>query len=258
MAKNEKSAAKAPAGEDAGASKSWLYIIGAVAAAVLIGGIVYWQTGSKAGPGATPDSAELMAPGPLPDISLGQEDAPNTIIEYASMTCPHCAAFHKNVLPELKTKYIDTGKARLIFREFPLDRLAAYANMLARCAGPDLFYPMLSALFETQATWALPGEEGLEKLRTAGKQAGFTTEKFDACINDEELFNKIAETRARANETLGVNSTPTFFINGEKLTGEQTLTSFEAMFTEGTVPPSDAGSAGDEQESSQPGDQPGQ
>jgi len=247
VAKNEKSAAKAPAGEDTEASKSWLYIVGAVAAAVLIGGIVYWQTGSKAGPSGAPDSAELMAPGPLPDISLGQEDAPNTIVEYASMTCPHCAQFHQFVLPELKTKYVDTGKVRLIFREFPLDRLAAYANMLARCAGPDRFYPMLSALFATQSSWALPGEEGLEQLRTVGKQAGFTTEKFDQCISDEELFNKIAETRARANETFGVNSTPTFFINGEKLTGEQTLSGFEAMFVEGTVAPSGAASPDDEQ-----------
>ena len=257
MAKSEKSAAKAPAGQDTGANRFWLYIVGAVVAAVLIGGIVYWQTGSNAIPGGTPNSTELMAPGPLPDISLGREDAPNTIVEYASMTYPHCAQFHQFVLPELQTKYIDTGKARLIFREFPLDRLAAYANMLARCAGPDRFYPMLSALFETQSSWALPGEEGLQQLRLVGKQAGFTTEKFDQCIGDEELFNKIAETRTRGHEKFDVNSTPSFFVNGERLTGEQTLPTFEAMMGEGASPPSDAGSAED-QGSGQPEEPSGQ
>jgi len=263
VAKNEKSAAKAsgakaPAGQETGATTSWLYIVGAVVAAVLIGGIVYWRTSSDAGPGGKPDLAELMTPGPLPDISLGREDAPNTIVEYSSMTCPHCAQFHQFVLPELQTKYIDTGKARLIFREFPLDRLAAYANMLARCAGPDRFYPMLSALFETQSAWALPGEDGLEQLRLVGKQAGFTTEKFDQCIGDEDLFNKITETRTRGHETFGVQSTPTFFINGEKLTGEQTLTAFEAMLSEGAAPSSGAASAEEEPGSSQPEEQSGQ
>ncbi len=242
MAKNEKSAAEAQDGQE---SKTRLYIAGAIVAALLIGGVIYWRTGSDTGPGGDPNLSGLMAPGPLPDISLGQEDAPNVIVEYASMTCPHCAQFHQFVLPKLQTKYIDTGKARLIFREFPLDRLAAYANMLARCAGPDRFYPVLGALFETQASWALPGEEGLEQLRTVGKQAGFTTEKFDACIGDEDLFNKIAETRRRGHETFGVTSTPTFFINGEKLTGEQTLTGFEAML-EGAAPSADAASAEEE------------
>ncbi len=254
MAKNEKTTAarssdakgSAPR-EAASTDRTWLYIVGAVAALVLVGAAVYWRASSTGGTGekTDPGQAELMAPGPLPDLSLGKEDAPNTIIEYASMTCPHCAQFHELVLPELKTKYIDTGKARLILREFPLDQLGAYASMLARCAGPDRYYPMVGALFETQETWAGPGTEGTDKLLQIAKQAGFSKEKFDQCIGDKELFNKIVETRTRGHETFGVDSTPSFFINGKRLTGEQTPAAFEAMFAGGaSAPPGPASSEG--------------
>ena len=104
-----------------------------------------------------PDVAVLMAAGPLPDIVVGSADAPNTIVEYASMTCPHCAQFQTEVFPQLKTKYIDTGKVRYMLREFPLDNLAAAAFMLARCAGNDRYYPMVDAMFSTQESWAAPG-----------------------------------------------------------------------------------------------------
>jgi protein-disulfide isomerase len=196
-----------------------------------------------------------MAPGPLPDISLGKEDAPNTIVEYASMTCPHCAQFHKTVLPELKTKYIDTGQARLILREFPLDQLAAQASMLARCAGPERHYPMVGALFETQETWAV--EDGTEKLLQIAKQAGFTKEKFDQCIGDKALFEKIVETRTRGHETFGIESTPTFFVNGKRLTGEQTVAAFEAMLSGVASAPAGAADAAG-QAPSAPEAQPGQ
>ncbi len=214
MAKNEKKAAakssdaKASAGQEAPATNTtWLYLAAAVAAVALIGGVVYWRASSAGGtPGekTDPDLAALMAPGPLPDLSLGKEDAANTIVEYASMTCPHCAEFHKTVLPELQAKYFENGQARLILREFPLDGLAVAAFMLARCAGPDRYYPMVGALFDTQETWAVPGEDGKEKLLLVAKQAGFTKEKFDQCIGDKELFNKIVETRTRGHETFGV------------------------------------------------------
>jgi protein-disulfide isomerase len=246
VAKNEKTAAKrsdakVPAGrETAATNTSWLYVVGVVAAAVLIGGVVYWRAGSAGGATGEktdPDLAELMAPGPLPDLSLGKEDAPNTIVEYASMTCPHCAQFHKLVLPELQTKYIDAGKARLILREFPLDGLAVAAFMLARCAGPDRYYPVVGALFDTQETWAVAGTEGKEKLFLVAKQAGFSKEKFDQCIGDKELFNKIVETRTRGHEKFGVDSTPSFFINGKRMASDQTLAAFEAMLSGGASPP---------------------
>ena len=147
------------------------------------------------------------------------------------------------MLPELKTKYIDAGQARLILREFPLDQLAAQASMVARCAGPDRYYPMVGALFETQETWAVEG--GTEKLLQIAKQAGFSKEKFDQCIGDKALFEKILETRTRGHETFGVESTPSFFINGKRLTGEQTVAAFEAMLSGGAAPaPAAAGAEG--------------
>ena len=253
MAKSEKSAAaKSPgarpaAGEDAAPNKTKIFIIGAVALAALIGGIVYWRSGSDAttvttGENKDVDVAVLMAPGPLEDVSLGKADAPNTIVEYASMTCPHCAQFHTAVLPELKEKYIDTGQVRLILREFPLDGLAMAAIMLARCAGPDRYYPMVDALFETQKTWAMPGADGKEKLLVIAKQAGFSKEKFDQCLADKELFEKIVETRKIAHEKFGVDSTPSFFVNGKRLTGEHQFKDFEAALGGGTVSPDGASS----------------
>ncbi len=112
---------------------------------------------------------------------MGPESAPVTIIEYASMTCPHCAAFENTVFPELKKKYIDTGKVRFILREFPLDGLAAAAFMLARCAGPDKYYPMVETLFNQQQKWAV--RNPIEPLMAIAKQAGFTQQTFEACIN---------------------------------------------------------------------------
>ncbi|MGH6832492.1 MAG: DsbA family protein [Methyloceanibacter sp.] len=247
MAKSGKKAAAKPEPSKADAAetdKTWLYIVGAVAAAVVVGGIVYWQAGSTGGASTgekkDPDLAELMAPGPLEDISLGKADAPNVIVEYASMTCPHCAEFHKIVLPELQTKYFHTGQARLILREFPLDGLAVAAFMLARCAGPDRYYPMVGAMFDTQQTWAVPGADGKEKLLLIAKQAGFSKEKFDQCLADKELFNKIVETRTRGNEEFGVESTPSFFVNGKRLTGEHTLQDFETALGGGASPAGEA------------------
>jgi len=219
----------------AGMSKIGLFIVGALAAAAVVGGVVYYRGGfeqaNDGGPKKDPDVAELMAPGPLEDMVLGKADSPNVIVEYASMTCPHCALFQKTVFPEVKAKYIDTGQTRFILREFPLDGLAVAAFMLARCAGPDRYYPMIDGLFETQETWAVPGGDGKEKLLLIAKQAGFSKEKFDQCLGDKELFNKIVEVRKQAHEKFGVDSTPTFFVNGKRLTGEQQFKDFEAALS---------------------------
>jgi protein-disulfide isomerase len=172
----------------------------------------------------------LMAPGPLPEMALGSADAPNTIVEYASMTCPHCAQFETVVFPELKTKYIDTGKVRFIFREFPLDGLAARASLLARCAGPDRYFPMIEALFQTQQNWVVQGPEAMEKLLQFARQAGFSKESFDKCMADKELFNKIVEIRTTGYEKFGIDSTPSFFINGKRMSGEHALKDFEGKF----------------------------
>ena len=163
--------------------------------------------------GAAPSTAELMETGVLPDQILGKEDAPVTVIEYASMTCGHCAAFHSSTYPEFKKRYVDTGKARYILREFPLDPLAAGAFMLARCAGKDKYFPMVETLFQQQRIWVV--QKPIEPLFALAKQAGFTQESFDACLQDQKMLDAIEWVRARGADKFKVDSTPTFFINGK-------------------------------------------
>jgi protein-disulfide isomerase len=169
--------------------------------------------------------AELMKPGPLGDMSLGDEKAPVTIIEYASMTCPHCANFHETTYPELKKKYIETGKVRFIFREFPLDQLAAAAFMLARCGGKERYFPMVETLFQQQRTWAV--QRPLQPLMAIGKQAGLSEAGFNECLKNQQVLDGIEDVRKHAAEKLTVQSTPTFFVNGKQLRGAATLAEFE-------------------------------
>ena len=167
---------------------------------------------------------ELMRPGPLPDLVLGKADAPVTVIEYASMTCPHCANFHKTTYQALKTKYIDTGKVRFIFREFPLDELAVAGSMLARCAGKDdstKAMALIDVLFASQEKWAV--REPLPALRQIAKQAGFTEKTFDDCLKDQKLYNDIMAVRERGSKEYKVESTPTLFINGKMQKGGATI-----------------------------------
>jgi protein-disulfide isomerase len=178
-------------------------------------------------PGALAQSAaeaDLMQPGPLGEEVMGDDKAPVTIIEYASMTCPHCAHFALNTFPDIKSKYIDTGKVRFIFREFPFDPVAAGAFMLARCAGKDKFFPLVDLLFRTQQTWAV--EKPLEPLLATVKQAGFTEESFKACLANQKVLDGVEWVRNRAADKFKVDSTPTFFINGQVYKGAM---SFEDM-----------------------------
>lgn len=160
---------------------------------------------------------ELMKPGPMPDLVLGKADAPVTVVEYASMTCGHCANFHNKVFPALSEKYIDTGKIRFVFREFPLDNLATAASMLARCAGGDKTFPLIKVLFGTQEQWAFVRTNPVPELFKIARQAGFTQESFDKCLTDQKLLDDISAVRDKAGKTFGVNATPTFFINGKRL-----------------------------------------
>jgi protein-disulfide isomerase len=175
----------------------------------------------------TVDAAKLMEPGPLPEKSIGKEDAPVTVIEYASMTCPHCAHFHATTLPELKTKYIDTGKVRLIFREFPFDPRAEAGFMLARCSN-DNYFPMVDVLFKQQESWA-----GVENARDAllqiAKLAGFSQESFEACLTDQKLLDEVRAVRERGAKDFGVDSTPTFFINGSRYPGALSIAEMSAI-----------------------------
>jgi protein-disulfide isomerase len=182
--------------------------------------------GAGSAPAAdTVDLAALAKPGPAGDISLGSDKAPVTIIEYASMTCPHCAHFSATTFPELKKKYIDTGKVRFIFREFPFDKVAAAGFMLARCASMDggsaRYMAVVETLFAKQDQWVT--EHPLEPLENIAKQLGFSDQMFKACLTNQQVLNDIEAVRNRAVEKLGVNSTPTFFVNGTKIVGDVPL-----------------------------------
>jgi protein-disulfide isomerase len=184
-----------------------------VAIVVAIAGIEGLQPAAAQSAGA----AELMVPPPLGDRVLGKEDAPVTVVEYASMTCPHCAHFHETTYPELKKRYIDTGKVRFIFREFPLDPLAAGASMLARCADKEQFFPLIETLFQQQSKWAV--EKPIPQLLAIAKQAGFSEEKFKACLSDQKMLDAMQAEQKRATDKFQVNSTPTLFVNGKKHVG---------------------------------------
>ncbi|NVN87308.1 MAG: DsbA family protein [Rhodopseudomonas sp.] len=174
---------------------------------------------------AAASAAEVAKPVSLPDMALGPADAAVTITEYASMTCSHCAAFNEQVFPQLKKEFIDTGKIRYIFREFPLDLKAAAGSMLSRCIAKDdagKYFAVSDLLFKQQSDWVM--KNTTESLKLIGKQAGLSGEAVEACLKDQALLDKIAADQKYANEVLKVNSTPTFFINGEMLKGE---TSFE-------------------------------
>jgi protein-disulfide isomerase len=207
-------------------------LIGAAAVVVVAaagGGYYFWSRPEDTPVSAAPPQvagsgdvsiAELMTPGPLGDQALGAANAPVTIVEYASMTCPHCSHFHETTFPEMKKKYIDTGKVRFIFREFPLDPLAAAGSMLARCAGGDKYFPLIDALFSQQKDWVV--QKPLAPMLAIAKQAGFTQQTFDECLANQKMLDGIEESRTQAAQKFNVNSTPTFFINGKIFRGALT------------------------------------
>jgi protein-disulfide isomerase len=192
-------------------------IIAGLGAVGLYLGWQKWVPGSDPAPDGSVDVEALMAPGSLPDRWVGVDDAPVTIVEYASMTCPHCAAFHGGTYQTLKEKHIDTGAARLIFREFPLDDLALFASMLMRCAPEDKFFDMLDVLFEQQRNWATADDQVGELFKIA-RLAGFTEDSFNACRENEDIARGIREIQERASTDFGVGGTPTFFVNGRLMT----------------------------------------
>ncbi|MCP4934038.1 MAG: DsbA family protein [bacterium] len=173
------------------------------------------------------DIKDLHADGILKDMAVGKADAPVTIIEYSSLTCPHCASFHKNVLPELKSKYIDTGKVRYVVREFPLDNLAVAGFMLARCKS-DKYNEIVEDLYMNQEAWAFV-KDPLEKLKERAKKAGYTDESFNSCLRDQALLDKIVKVREKASTVFKVSSTPTLFVNGKLLRGASHIRQIEEL-----------------------------
>jgi len=173
------------------------------------------------------NATDVAKPVSLPDMAIGPADAKVTITEYASMTCPHCAAFNAEVFPKLKSEFIDTGKIRYIFREFPLDIKAAAGSMLSRCiANGDAgkYLAVTDLLFRSQGDWVM--KNTTEALTRIGKQAGLSQQQVETCLNDKSLLDKLVADQKYATEVLKVDSTPTFFINGEKLKGETSIEEF--------------------------------
>jgi protein-disulfide isomerase len=164
------------------------------------------------------------------DRIFGNPDAPITIIEYASLTCPHCAHFANEVLPELKKKWIDTGKVKLVLRDYPLDEPSLRAAIVARCAPPDRFYAYVDTFFGAQDKW-VTARDYRDALARLVKLGGMSREEFDNCLKNTALENKIVETRLIASKELDVNSTPTFFINGAKFTGAPTVEEFNKVLS---------------------------
>jgi protein-disulfide isomerase len=164
-------------------------------------------------------ASDIAKPVSLPDMALGPANASVTITEYASMTCSHCAAFNANVFPKIKSEYIDTGKVRYVFREFPLDIKAAAASVLARCIAKDdagNFFAVIDTLFKKQDEWVVKTKQTLKRI---GREAGMSEQSVETCIKDQALFDKLSADEKFADEVLKVNATPTFFINGERVKG---------------------------------------
>ncbi len=182
------------------------------------------------------DMAAVLKPGALPEMVLGKENAPVTIVEYMSMTCPHCAHFHTTTFDAIRKKYVDTGKVRFIIREFPFDPRAAAAFMLARCnpqkpeemSAPEQYFAMVSMLFKQQQTWAA-ADDGRAALLQMAKLAGFTEDSFTKCLTNQKLLDEVNATRERGSKEFGVNATPTFLINGKRFSGDMTVDTMSAL-----------------------------
>lgn len=230
-------------------------IVGAI---VVAGGAIaiYHATGGKdepmseqAQPAAAAESvvasaaAETTAAPPKPDAKfgkievaahesfIGKADAPVTIIEYASLTCPHCAHFMETVLPTIKSEFIDKGKVRLVYRDFPLDNLALTASVVARCAGPDKYFPFVETLFASQKKWVRDSNPMVALSRIA-RLGGMSQATFEACLKKKEIADKVLEQRLEADKKYGVNSTPTIIVNGDLYSGALGVGQLRAVINE--------------------------
>ena len=195
----------------------------------MVGGVLVWREWSSA-----PASGQAVAAGQtenLPmeladdDKVLGSAEAPITIIEYASLTCPHCASFHTETLPTVKSDWIDTGKAKLVYRDFPLDGAALAAAVIAHCAPADSYFPMLTLFFERQKEWAVEGA-WRERLTQLAGIAGMDKAAVDSCLADEARKNEIVKRAEQGQAKYAIDATPSFVINGRKVSGALPLNEF--------------------------------
>jgi protein-disulfide isomerase len=206
---------------------------GVVAAAAIAAGVIYGTRPSSPGPvpqaaAQTADKASLLNVQPT-DHVLGDPKAPVTMIEYASFTCPHCAHFSVAILPEVKKKWVDTGKVKLIYRDFPLDQTALKAAQIAECAGKDKYFGVIDVIFATQQKWATASDP-IAELGKLLRIAGMDDAAIKTCLANDAIANAVVADY-RGGETLGVNSTPTLFINGEQFKGARTVEELDAAFS---------------------------
>jgi protein-disulfide isomerase len=203
---------------------------GAVAVAAIVAGVYFGTRAPAPGPApvavaATADKAALM--GVLPtDHVLGDPKAPVTIIEYASLTCSHCAHFHTQILPDLKKKWIDTGKVKLVYRDYPLDQIAVKAAQIAECVGNDKYFGVLDIIFRGQPQWAT-GADPIAELAKPLRIAGLGEAEIKSCLANDAMLNAVLNDY-RGGETLGVNATPTLFIGGQLYRGSRSVEDIDA------------------------------
>jgi protein-disulfide isomerase len=210
-------------------------IAGAVVVVAGIAGFLGWQHYQSSAPVVAGQAPADLKPinSPLAqaqpdDLVEGDVNAPITLIEYSSLSCPHCARFQKDVLPQVKKDFIDTGKVKLIQRDFPLNKPAIQAAQLAHCGGPMRYFALVDVLFKTQDQWLT--EDSVEKLAQIAATAGMDRPTFDACLANKDIEAKIVASRKAGEDAFQVNSTPTFIVNGVKLEGEQTYDDMKALF----------------------------
>ncbi len=200
------------------------------AAAVLIAaGLGLSACGGAAGPAeiAIPLKDQIVEPGPLGEREYGNPNAPVTIIEYASLTCPHCRNYHAKVFPKVKRQYVDTGKVRYIIREFPIGRTAGTAAIVTRCAPEAKYLPLMEAYLARQSEW-VSQEVRPDAIYKVAKSSGMSRETFDKCLSNQTIIDGLTEVKQRGRK-YGVIGTPTLFINGQKAQGEVTFEEIKAM-----------------------------
>lgn len=186
----------------------------------MVGAVIAAGLGTLVGAARAGAAADL-----LPETVLGDATAPVTIIEYSSLTCPHCAAFHTETLPQLKQAYIDPGKARLVYRDFPLDRLALAAAVIGHCVDPSRYFGFLEMLYRDQATWARSADP-LAELKVRAQLAGLSESEVDACLANKPLIAAIQQRAEGGQQEYGIDSTPSFVVDGKKIAGEQSFENF--------------------------------
>jgi protein-disulfide isomerase len=208
----------------------------ALVAVAAVGGL-WWYAGQQStdltpvSPALAQETTTSSDAAIVPDMILGTEDAPLTVTEYASFTCPHCANFHANVWDEFRKNYIDTGKVRFVYREVYFDKFGLWAAMVARCAGPEKYFAISDMLYDGQKDWLASGEtQGIaDALRKIGISAGMTGEQVEACLNDNDKAKAMVATYQTNATNDGVESTPTFLIEGEKHSGTMSYEEFAAL-----------------------------